>query len=358
MPKVSINPIWSVTQNGTNVLQPKVLELLSLIYSEGNLAKACKKNNSSYRYSWNLIKEAEKKLNQKLIISTIGKGSELSPLASKLVWAGLRISARLSPMLETLASELETEINNLLSPSFSENLNINASHGYAVEKLINLLIDSGHSVERKYVGSREALASLASGACEIAGFPIPSGDFENIAIKNYLKGINEKTTSFIQIAKREQGLIVNKSNPKKIYSIKDLTRKDIRFINRQPSSGTYFLLECLLNKNKIRSEEINGFQQGEYTHAAVAAFVASGMADVGLGLETPARNFDLDFIPIASERYFVAFNKETLNKNKLQKLISIIEDKEFEKTINGLPGYSFSNCGNIQKFDQVFESSS
>ena len=100
-------------------------------------------------------------------------------------------------------------------------------------------------------------------------------------------------------------------------------------------------MECLLNKNKIRSEEINGFQQGEYTHAAVAAFVASGMADVGLGLETPARNFDLDFIPIASERYFVAFNKETLNKNKLQKLISIIEDKEFEKTINDLPGYSF-----------------
>ena len=153
-------------------------------------------------------------------------------------------------------------------------------------------------------------------------------------VLDYLKGINEKTTSFIQIAKREQGLIVNRSNPKKIYSIKDLTRKDIRFINRQPSSGTYFLLECLLNKNKIRSEEINGFQQGEYTHAAVAAFVASGMADVGLGLETPARNFDLDFIPIASERYFVAFNKETLNKNKLQKLISIIEDKEFEKTIN------------------------
>ena len=111
----------------------------------------------------------------------------------------------------------------------------------------------------------------------------------------------------------------------------------------------------LLNKNKIRSKEINGFQQGEYTHAAVAAFVASGMADVGLGLETPARNFDLDFIPIASERYFVAFNKETLNKNKLQKLISIIEDKEFEKSINDLPGYSFSECGKIQKFDQVFE---
>ena len=76
-------------------------------------------------------------------------------------------------MLETLASELETEINHVLTPSFSENLNINASHGYAVEKLINLLIDSGHSVERKYVGSREALASLASGACEIAGFQFP-----------------------------------------------------------------------------------------------------------------------------------------------------------------------------------------
>jgi len=114
----------------------------------------------------------------------------------------------------------------------------------------------------------------------------------------------------------------------------------------------------LLNKNKIKSEEINGFQQGEYTHAAVAAFVASGMADVGLGLETPARNFDLDFIPIASERYFIAFDKKTLNKNKLQKIISIIEDKKFEKTINNLPGYSFSDCGKIQKFDQVFESSS
>ena len=91
------------------------------------------------------------------------------------------------------------------------------------------------------------------------------------------------------------------------------------------------------------------FSKENTLNAAVAAFVASGMADVGLGLETPARNFDLDFIPIASERYFVAFNKETLNNNKLQKLISIIEDKEFEKTINDLPGYSFSDCGTIQK---------
>jgi len=79
----------------------------------------------------------------------------------------------------------------------------------------------------------------------------------------------------------------------------------VRFINRQRGSGTRFLLDCLLEKEAIDPERINGYEQGEYTHAAVAAYVASGMADAGFGVETPARRFKLDFIPLQTERYFL-----------------------------------------------------
>jgi molybdate transport repressor ModE-like protein len=339
MHKVSIKPQWTISDAHGHNLAPRLLELLAEVQSHGSLSGSCKKTGASYRHAWSLIRQGEQQLGMSLLNMERGKGSTLTPLAEKLVWAGHRISARLTPMLETLASELEGEIGRVLSTS-NEVLRVHASHGFAVEKMIEKLALSGTHVERKYVGSVEAVASLNAGACEIAGFHIPQGEFEELAFKHYAKWLKPKESRIIHVATRRQGFMVASGNPHKIYDVKDLTRKGIRFVNRQPSSGTRFLLECFLKKAHVDASQIAGYEQAEFTHAAVAAYVASGMADVGFGVETPARRFKLEFLPLATERYFLLCNQSDLDKPHLQAVLKILNSDEFQFAVNQLPGYT------------------
>ena len=148
--------------------------------------------------------------------------------------------------------------------------------------------------------------------------------------------------------------MVASGNPHKIYEVQDLTRKGIRFVNRQPSSGTRFLLECFLKKAQVNPADINGYEQAEFTHAAVAAFVASGMADVGFGVETPARRFKLEFLPLATERYFLLCNQSDLEKPSLQAVLKILNSDEFQFAVNQLPGYTAAHCGQVATIAQAF----
>ena len=115
MHKVSIKPQWTISDAAGQNLAPRLLELLAEVQGHGSLSGSCKKTGASYRHAWNLIRQGEAQLGMSLLNMERGKGSTLTPLAEKLVWAGHRINARLTPMLETLASELEGEIGRLLS---------------------------------------------------------------------------------------------------------------------------------------------------------------------------------------------------------------------------------------------------
>lgn len=356
MHKVTIQPQWTISNAQGQQLSHRLLELLSEVQKHGSLSASCKKSGSSYRHAWNLIRQAEEQTRIELLKMERGKGSTLTPFAEKLVWAGERIYARLSPTLESLASELEEEISKVLATN-EDILKVHASHGFAVEKLIDTLIKNGNNVERRYVGSQESVASLFAGKCELAGFHIPQGEFEEIAIKHYAKWLDPKNSQILHIATRRQGLMVAKGNPNSIYNISDLANPKVRYVNRHPSSGTYFLLECFLKKAGIQSSQINGFDQREFTHAAVAAYVASGMADVGLGVETPSRRFGLDFIPLANEQYFLVCNKENLKSSNLKAVLSVLRDPDFQKSINELPGYKADKCGVVETLQEAFPNS-
>lgn len=140
----------------------------------------------------------------------------------------------------------------------------------------------------------------------------------------------------------------------KIYTLKDLTRPEVRFVNRQPSSGTHFLLTCLLRKEGISPDQLNGFTQSEFTHAAVAAYVASGMADAGLGVETPSKRFKLDFVPMATERYFLACHEKQLKSPAVKRVVDVLKSEAFRALVNELPGYSAHDCGQIQTLRDTF----
>jgi len=158
----------------------------------------------------------------------------------------------------------------------------------------------------------------------------------------------------IDIATRRQGLMVAAGNPKKVYELADLVREDLRFINRPAGSGTRFLLEGLLQDQGIASGAIRGFEQSEDTHAAVAAFVASGLADVGFGLERPARYFQLDFMPLATERYVLVCRPAALQHPVAQALLHLLADTDFRASVNALPGYDARAAGTVLPWSQAF----
>jgi molybdate transport repressor ModE-like protein len=353
MPQVSIKPQWSIHDSVGQALSPRLLELLQHVQAHGSLSGACKAEGLSYRHAWSLIRQGEAQLGQPLLNMERGKGSSLTALGERLVWAGHRITARLSPMLETLASELEAELGKVMHIG-QQVLRVHASHGFAIEKLIETLAAQGLRIERKYVGSQESVVSLHSGACELAGFHVPQGGFEARALAHYSRWLDPERSRLIHVATRRQGLMVAAGNPLKIYGVADLARTGLRFVNRQPSSGTRFLLECLLDQAGVAPEAVTGFNHSEFTHAAVAAYVASGMADVGLGVETPSRRFGLDFVPLVSERYFLLCDAEALDSPALQAVLSILCSADFRQSVDALPGYSAQDCGKVLTLAHAF----
>jgi molybdate-binding protein len=300
-----------------------------------------------------LVRSGESLFNSSLLLMERGKGSKLTPLGEKLVWADHRIAARLNPILDSLASELCTEISRLVQ-SDSQPLRIHASHGFSIEKLIDALGRSGHPVERKYGSSIAAIAALHDGQCDACGIHIPIGAMQAEALAHYEQWLKGEDWLVVDIATRRQGLMVPPGNPKKIYDLKDLTRKDVHFINRPSDSGTRFLLQLMLKTQQVYEKEINGFEQSESTHAAVAAYVASGMADVGFGLETPARHFHLDFIPLAHERYFLVCRVSAMNSLAMKKTIDILNSDVFRHEVNLLPGYDARHAGTVTPLVQAF----
>lgn len=133
-----------------------------------------------------------------------------------------------------------------------------------------------------------------------------------------------------------------------------MQRKDLRFVNRQTGSGTKILLELLLAKEKINTKDIAEYDSAEYTHSAVAAYVASNMADVGFGVETAAKRFDLDFIPIARENYFFACKAGALDQSLLKSTRNIMQSAAFRNTVNALAGYDATQSGSIATFEETF----
>src|SRR6202022_1389809 len=118
-------------------------------------------------------------------------------------------------------------------------------------------------------------------------------------------------------------------NPLKIKSLKDIVDRKARLCNRAPDSGTRLLFDQLLALHKIDEAAINGAQQMEFTHAAVAAYVASGMADASFGVEAAARQFGLDFIRVLTEDYFFVCKRAFLETEPMQRVLDIMKGREF-----------------------------
>jgi molybdate transport repressor ModE-like protein len=346
-PQVQIRPAWTLRDERGTTLVPRLIDLLVQVHEDGSLLAACQRAGVSYRHAWGLVRQGEALFGAPLLVMARGKGSTLTPLGQTLVWADRRIAARLSPLLDSLASELELEIGKVLSAGDTP-LRLFASHGFAVEQLHDTLLREGQPVELRYLAVPEALAALRDDQCDLCGVALPEGEFEAEVAARHRASLAGREVSLIHLATRRQGLMLAPGNPKRLYGVRDLARPGVRFVNRQPGSGTRLLLDLMLAREGLDAAAVQGYGQCEYTHAAVAAYVASGMADAGLGVETPARRFKLEFLPLASERYGLLCATEALDTPKVQAVRAVLQRPEVRAAIDALPGYEAGPAGEVR----------
>ncbi|HZV65298.1 MAG TPA: substrate-binding domain-containing protein [Telluria sp.] len=332
---------------------PAVLALLTAVSKLGSISRAATDCGMSYRHAWGLLREFSTQFGAELVLKVRGQGTVLSPLAEKLIWADKRIAARLTPILDSLASELQQELASVLRELAPQPLRVTASHGFAIAALMTALETQGVTVDLKYRGSTEAVAALARSECDLAGFHVPVGALGAAVAASYTPWLDPKQHALIHLAYRMQGIFVAKGNPKGIAGLADLARPGVRFVNRQLGSGTRVLLDLLLSGQGIASASIAGYASAEFTHAAVAAFVGSGMADVGFGVETAARHFNLDFIPVIREQYLVACHSKALGTPMIATTLDIMQSAAFKATLEDLPGYDGTLCGTPMKMEDA-----
>jgi len=190
------------------------------------------------------------------------------------------------------------------------------------------------------VGSLGGLVALRDGLCHLAGCHLldpASGEYTLPWIRRVL---GDREVEVVRLVHREQGLIVAAGNPAGVEGLADLPR--LRYVNRQRGAGTRVLLDHELERRGIDPSKINGYEREEPTHLAVAAAVAAGRADAGLGVMAAARAFGLDFLPVAREPFDLVMAP---GEPAVAPLLELLDDADFKAQVEALGGYSTAETG-------------
>jgi putative molybdopterin biosynthesis protein len=221
------------------------------------------------------------------------------------------------------------------------------SHDITLDLMAQFLSAKDRRLASANVGSQGGLVALRRREAHLAGSHLldpDTGEYNLRYVREYLPDVPVK---IIALVGREQGLMLPRGNPLQLGSLGDLVRQDIRFVNRQRGAGTRVLLDYHLGLLGLAPDSIRGYNQEEYTHLAVAAAVASGRADCGLGIAAAAQALDLDFIPLFQERYDLVIPTEFFDSQLIAPLLGLLELREFRNAVAALPGYDIRPMGTI-----------
>ena len=285
------------------------------------------------------------RVGERLIATPIQRGAGV---VTSLVRAdGLVVVPRLSEGLDTGQGVTV----DLLRPVEDVNGNIVAigSHDLTLDLLASMLHrdNAVQSLSSANVGSLGGLVAVGRGEAHLAGTHLldeDTGEYNLSYVRRYVQGVDVVVMNLVH---RLQGLIVPKGNPKELSSLSDLAREDLAFVNRQRGSGTRMLLDFKLAEMGMTPEQVAGYDREEYTHLSVAAAVAGGRADFGLGILSAARAMDLDFVPLLSEQYDLVIPREHYDSDLLAPLLNLIRGDEFKSQVDALGGYDTSATGTV-----------
>lgn len=350
---LGLDLVWKAGQQPRKSIEPELFALLEAIKNTGKLTEATEQAGMPYRQAWGLITAWSERIGQPLVSKEQGRGTRLTELGEKLLWLRERISARLTPHLESAASEVEQQLNEILSEPRPA-LTMFASHDLVLAELRDFLrTHPGPKLDVRFVGSLESVIALCKNRCELAGFHIPEGALGRDILRKYEPWLKPRAQRLIHFVRRHQGLIVSRGNPLGIRTLQDIAAKGARFINRQRGSGTHLALQRLLQEQGIEPNEINGYYTEEFTHLAVAAAIASGQADVGIGIEAAARRLKLDFIPLFVEDYYLLGKREIVERTDVESIVTSLKSQEFAAHVRGIPGYDASLTGEVSSVSDL-----
>ena len=223
-------------------------------------------------------------------------------------------------------------------------LDLAASALRAVDPLITLASSN--------VGSLGGLVAVRDGLCHLAGSHLldpPTGEYTLPYLDRVFgpggTGTEARDVAVVRLVHREQGLLVAPGNPLGLGGIADLARPGVRYVNRQRGAGTRVLLDHLLGEIGLAPDSVTGYAREEPTHLAVAAAIAAGRADAGLGIMAAAAPFGLDFVPVAREPYDLVVAPGALDGPQLAPLWSLLADPGFQASVEALGGYSAREMG-------------
>jgi putative molybdopterin biosynthesis protein len=254
----------------------------------------------------------------------------------------------ISEFSEGLPRDTKVDVTLLKeSVDYESTLLLNGSNDVILDLLKNEMAIEGVDLVVKSTGSLGGITSLNRKECHLSTAHLlnpETGEYNFSYIDRYLR---RQKVIVINLAFRQQGMIIQKGNPKNLKSINDLVKNDITFINRQRGAGTRVLFDYLLGENNIDKNEITGYNREEYTHMTLASEIQSGSTDIGIGIQSAADAFDLDFIPIAKERYDLIIPEDLLEDQRIKTLLTVINSESFINQVKLLKGYDLSLIGKV-----------
>ena len=239
----------------------------------------------------------------------------------------------------------------LLSPmeKLRNTLVVIGSHDPLLDELADMLHlgDPRLYMSSSHVGSMGGIMAIRRGEAHMAGCHLldtADGTYNRSFIRKYFPKGDVKLVSCVG---RQQGLMVARGNPLNICSFADISRQGIRYVNRQKGSGTRILTDYLCSREKVEPSDVYGYTREELTHTSVAAQIACGSADVGMGIYSAAKLYDLDFIPICIEEYDLIIPNHAWDSPMVQQLLTILRSDAFREKILSMGGYTIDHPGQV-----------
>lgn len=239
----------------------------------------------------------------------------------------------------------------LLSPmeKLRNTLVVIGSHDPLLDELADMLHlgDPRLYMSSSHVGSMGGIMAIRRGEAHMAGCHLldtADGTYNRSFIRKYFSKGDVKLVSCVG---RQQGLMVARGNPLNICSFADISRQGIRYVNRQKGSGTRILTDYLCSREKVEPSDVYGYTREELTHTSVAAQIACGSADVGMGIYSAAKLYDLDFIPICIEEYDLIIPDHAWDSPMVQQLLTILRSDAFREKILSMGGYTVEHPGQV-----------
>jgi putative molybdopterin biosynthesis protein len=297
-------------------------------------AVLAKKIVSSLKYS-EYVRVTLGRINGKLIASPLARGAGVITSFTKA--DGVLIVPQNCEGIETGE---DVEIRLLRPINEIENtLVVTGSHDPLIDEVADFLAKrkAPFRVCSTHVGSMGAIYAVRDGLAHMGGIHLLDTE-TGVYNKSYVeKYIPDGSAVAVKGVGRVQGLMVKKGNPLGIKEFSDI--QNVRYVNRQKGAGTRILCDYLIEKNGMKADEINGYRNEEFTHTAVAALIAAGNADAGLGIYSAAKMYDLDFIPICNETYEFLIDKNYLNDPMVKQFLDVLYSEEFKARLSEMGGY-------------------